>query len=340
MEKTITQSNLNTLIEKLSNDYDIYAPVVTGEFSEFALIKHLDECNLDILNTTKPLKQLFLPQSEKLFSAIGYGENLKLESRAPLNRKKIIFGAKSCDIKGVELLSNVYSSGTCKDELFIDNKNNSILIGLACLTPRDTCFCTALEINPIEEKGMDIILTKINGKYIIKTLTNNGEALLKKYNDILTDITKEDLEKKNRIIEIYKNKKQNITLDLKKIKSQFDNSFKNQIWEELSLRCINCGICTYLCPTCQCFDIHDETGKNTCMARFRTWDTCMSPDFTLMAGGHNPRSKKARRIRQRFMHKFKYYTDYFSIPYCTGCGRCIQFCPVNIDVMELLKRFQ
>lgn len=122
MEKAITQEKLAELVEKLTQDYDVYAPVVNGKFSEFLPIKHLNECNLDIINTTKPLKQLFLPQTEKLFSVIGEGENLSLKSCSPISRKRIILGAKSCDVKGVELLANVYGKGPCIDELFLDRK--------------------------------------------------------------------------------------------------------------------------------------------------------------------------------------------------------------------------
>ncbi|MBI4651113.1 4Fe-4S dicluster domain-containing protein, partial [Candidatus Desantisbacteria bacterium] len=166
-----------------------------------------------------------------------------------------------------------------------------------------------------------------------------GDDFLRKYNDMFDNPTEMDEILKKKILEsITMNKK--TLLDFKKIKPYLDKGFESSLWKDMSKRCITCGICTYLCPTCQCFDIHDETGKDWGPVRFRTWDTCMSPDFTRMAGGHNPREKKVSRIRQRFMHKFKYYFDYFSIPDCTGCGRCIQFCPVNIDVFELLQKLE
>lgn len=337
MEKIISQQNLEKLVEKLSAEYDVFAPVVRDKFSEFSPVKNLKECNLEILNTTKPLKQLFLPQSERLFSIERDGEKVTLDSRGPLKKKRIILGAKSCEVKGLELLANVYGSAEHPDELFLDRKKNTIIIGLTCDKPADTCFCIALGVNPVEEKGMDIVLTKINGEFVIKSFTRQGEDLLKEYGNLLEDASKEELDKKKKLEEVIPGK-QNVSLDLSGIKSKLDNGFDHPVWEEENLRCIACGACAYLCPVCQCFDIHDETGKGGALARYRTWDTCMSPDFTQMAGGHNPRAKKRNRFRQRFMHKFKYYPDLFNTPGCTGCGRCIQFCPVNIDIVELLKK--
>ena len=118
--------------------------------------------------------------------------------------------------------------------------------------------------------------------------------------------------------------------------------FDAPIWDEVAFSCINCGTCTFLCPTCWCFDIQDEVlGKQG--DRIRNWDACMFPLFTLHGSGHNPRDEKTQRVRQRFMHKLKYYVDkYKGGPACVGCGRCVQFCPVNIDirrVFELVNNF-
>jgi ferredoxin len=118
--------------------------------------------------------------------------------------------------------------------------------------------------------------------------------------------------------------------------------YEADFWDDIAFSCINCGTCTYLCPTCWCFDIQDEVhGKHG--IRERNWDSCMFPLFTLHGSGHNPRGQKVQRVRQRFMHKLKYYVDkYGDGIQCVGCGRCIQYCPVNIDirkVCQLMNRF-
>ena len=111
--------------------------------------------------------------------------------------------------------------------------------------------------------------------------------------------------------------------------------YKAPFWEEVAFACINCGTCTYVCPTCWCFDIQDENHGKAGM-RIRNWDSCMFPLFTLHGSGHNPRGTKLHRVRQRFMHKLKYYVDkYDSGIQCVGCGRCVRLCPVNIDIRRV-----
>ncbi|MEW6088923.1 MAG: 4Fe-4S dicluster domain-containing protein [bacterium] len=339
MEKIITKDNLSKLIEKLVTEHDVFAPVGDESYSQFRLIKRLDEANLELINTTKPLKELFLPQSEKLFSVSGSGENLAIEPKKPLERKRVIIGAKSCDVKGVELLTKVYEGGTEPDELFSERRKNTLVIGSSCITPGDTCFCKELGINPFEEEGMDLVLIKINGKYFLKSKTKQGGEFLEKFKEYFGGTSPEEIEKKKKLEEKINAGKNNI-IDINTIKSFLDKSENDPVWDELSDICVGCGICTYLCPVCQCFDIHDERKNENFCARFRTWDTCQFPDFTQMAGGHNPRGKKKQRIRQRILHKFKYYLENFATAGCTGCGRCIQLCPVNIDILELLKKFK
>jgi len=117
--------------------------------------------------------------------------------------------------------------------------------------------------------------------------------------------------------------------------------YEEPYWEDVSFSCINCGTCTYLCPTCWCFDVQDENCGN-CGIRIRNWDSCMYPLFSLHGSGHNPRGQKLQRVRQRFMHKLKYFVDkYDEGIQCVGCGRCVRYCPVNIDirrVCELMNR--
>jgi len=108
-------------------------------------------------------------------------------------------------------------------------------------------------------------------------------------------------------------------------------------WDDAAFACINCGTCTYVCPTCWCFDIQDETrGKSG--VRIKAWDSCMYPLFTIHTTGHNPRETKVQRVRQRFMHKLKYYMDkYEDGIMCVGCGRCVRSCPVNIDIRRVCQ---
>ncbi|MDO8466505.1 MAG: 4Fe-4S dicluster domain-containing protein, partial [Gallionella sp.] len=112
------------------------------------------------------------------------------------------------------------------------------------------------------------------------------------------------------------------------------------LWEEMARACIGCGICTFLCPTCHCFDINDEVQSKAPLKgqRVRTWDNCQFPDFTMHSSGHNPRENTGARLRQRVNHKFQYFHENFGMHQCTGCGRCVSGCPVGIDIVAVVNK--
>jgi ferredoxin len=184
---------------------------------------------------------------------------------------------------------------------------------------------------PFDEKGLDVILYNLKDSFLAKSLTEKGEAFLDKA-QAGKEADNASVKRAEELAQSASDKiKAHVLTDRlreKVINELFDAPF----WEEVAFSCINCGTCTYLCPTCWCFDIQDEVlGKEG--DRIRNWDSCMFPLFTLHGSGHNPRDNKFQRVRQRFMHKLKYYVDkYKNGVQCSGCGRCIRYCPVNIDI--------
>ena len=125
-------------------------------------------------------------------------------------------------------------------------------------------------------------------------------------------------------------------VNIKNLKEKLDKAFDASFWNEIHQKCLGCGICTFLCPTCYCFDITDEV-KDEQGKRIRCWDSCMFPQFTLHASGHNPRPTYRERMRQRIMHKFNYCPENYKETFCVGCGRCIRNCPVNLDIRQIIK---
>lgn len=181
-------------------------------------------------------------------------------------------------------------------------------------------------------------MADLDDKYVAKVLTEKGEKWAaacgfdtpadEKESQALFDILRKEAEKQIHV---------DVAMDKLAGKSILD-LYEAPFWDEVAFSCINCGTCTFVCPTCWCFDIQDETRHNTAV-RFRNWDTCMSPLFTHHASGHNPRGAKVQRVRQRFMHKLKYFLDkYDQGVMCVGCGRCVASCPVNIDIREVCSR--
>jgi sulfhydrogenase subunit beta (sulfur reductase) len=207
-------------------------------------------------------------------------------------------------------------------------------VGHACNAPCSSCFCTTSGCGPFHEEGLDILLVDVGDDYLVKVITEKGETLLA----AAGWDTKTDTDSNERIENMKEAAEAKITsrvsTDQLKDKSTTD-LFEASFWEDVAFACINCGTCTYVCPTCWCFDIQDET-YGLSGIRMRNWDSCMYPLFTHHGSGHNPRNTKTQRVRQRFMHKLKYYVDkYDNGIQCVGCGRCVRFCPVNIDIRRV-----
>jgi len=255
---------------------------------------------------------------------------------------RIVIGIRPCDAAAFLLVKRNFDTSEYKDPYWIKSYEATTFVGFACNAPGSTCFCTTAGCGPFHEEGLDLLVVDTEENYFIEVITEKGENLLASAGwNLETDsdaagkqIVNMKQEAEARISSLVSTDK----LREKTTTELYDAPF----WEDVAFSCINCGTCTYLCPTCWCFDIQDENYGYSGV-RMRNWDSCMYPLFTLHGTGHNPRSKKMQRVRQRFMHKLKYYVDkYENGIQCVGCGRCIRLCPVNIDirkVCELMNSF-
>ena len=186
---------------------------------------------------------------------------------------------------------------------------------------------------PCDGKGTDLMFTELGDKYYVKSIQKRKQPGRSTASISTKGIQTGWPGKKNR---------KKIEDSLReggpgRVKQVLDENFELPYWDKVFKKCLGCGICTYVCPTCHCFDIFDYVTGEFTGDRFRCWDSCMFPDFTLMAGGHNPRPSRKERVRNRFMHKLKYHLDRYNLDGCVGCGRCISKCPVNIDITQIIK---
>jgi len=221
-----------------------------------------------------------------------------------------------------------------KDPYYIAKREKATVITLACtLVPYTTCFCTSVGGGPVDSTGSDILVTDIGDAYLVEFLTPKGERLVKYFGEAKATAeaeNKKETAAKEAIGQIKS------VIPAREVKPILDVSFDHPFWDTIHKRCLACGTCTYLCPTCHCFDISDEM-KYDDGRRLRNWDSCMFPLFTKETSGHNPRPTQKERWRQRVMHKFKYYVDNFNAVACVGCGRCVMYCPVNIDIRKIVE---
>ncbi|MDY6853320.1 MAG: 4Fe-4S dicluster domain-containing protein [Thermodesulfobacteriota bacterium] len=335
--KKIKKDQLNTLFNELSKEYSVLVPTRSKGYAGYDL---WDENSGDCIgwykNTTIPLKANFFPKVEGMFRFNKGEGGYEIKEILPEEESQIIFGVRSCDARALKIIGTLFAD-TYEDPYFQKRRENAVLIGLGCNEPCDTCFCTSMEISPGESQDVDLFCTEIGDELLIETVSKEGEELLSKMKG-LSDSSDADSSKAKELREVANDKIQR-QIDTSNLKEKMRANFENrEYWENVSLKCMSCGICTYLCPTCHCFDIHDENNKKDGL-RVRNWDSCKFPLFTRMPM-ENPRHEKWRRIRQRYHHKFEYYDMNFGVIACTGCGRCIRECPVNVDVTQIITGIQ
>jgi sulfhydrogenase subunit beta (sulfur reductase) len=344
MDKILTKKALAQWGKKLGSSR-VYFPR-RSEDGRWNYVEALgdDELTLDVCQTAIPPKKLLFPQREVFaeFSETLEGDKKTLEVREvlPEDESVVIFGARPCEGRAAWLLDKVFG-GEFTDPYYWKRRNQTTLVGLACDTPpSDNCFCASVEGSPHSEEGLDVLLTDLGDRYYVRGLTEKGEKLIAAAKAIFRDPSPEDKKKVKAVHEGSDRKLKRQLRDARAISEKLKGLFDSPLWDDESMSCIRCGVCTYLCPSCHCFDISDEVESASPLQgkRVRTWDTCQFPDFTMHSSGHNPRPDKASRLRQRLYHKFRYFVDVYDKFQCVGCGRCISLCPVGIDIINVLEK--
>jgi len=333
MMKVIEKERLARLIDGLIEERKVYAPAESRGLIVFEEIESLGEACLEFGNTRVPPKSVYYPQREVLFTTTEKGGDVELKAPAPLE-ETVIFGVRPCDAHAITLLDAFFGSGEHKDTSYLSKREKITLVGLACNDPAGTCFCTSVGGGPHEKEGLDVLLVDIGDRYLIEAITERGIRLLNG-STVLRDAEERDLREAEELKTRAEAQISKIELD--GLDERLDGLFEEPVWEEIHRKCMGCGVCTFTCPTCWCFDVTDEEVPGG-TERIRFWDTCQAALFTKQGSGFNPRPSGKERMRQRVMHKFNYYPKDFGRPACVGCGRCVTSCPVNLDIREVLAK--
>ena len=340
MDKILSKKSFSQWVKTLQS-YRIYAPSKDNDIWIYQLVHKPEEINLDFPVTALAPKAIIFPQREVFLEFRQIGEDApEVKEVLPEEEPTIVFGVRPCDAKAVTLMDKVFG-GDFEDLYYWKRRNQTTLVGLACnIPPSPNCFCLSVEGSPHSKEGLDVLMTDLGDKYYTESLSKKGDEILNLGKSLFTQPKAEDNKNKEKIhADAEKQIKRHIK-DLKKIPPKLKGMWSSPFWDEEAMSCLRCGICTYMCPTCHCFDINDELQSSSPLKgkRIRTWDTCQFPDFTMHSSGHNPRPDKASRLRQRIMHKFQYFIENYQNYQCTGCGRCISNCPVGIDIIDVLDK--
>ena len=333
--KRIAYNNINNLYNEISSSKELYLPVRVKGASNFAKYENGVDVDIESLQTVKSAKDLFFPQSEDMIYFKTDGTNIEINDARKKSQSFVIFGVRACDMRSFEILDKVFLQEPV-DTMYKDKRDNGVIMTLACNAPQASCFCKVFDIDASSPKG-DVECYVKDGYMYFNPITEKGKALVESLTCLEDGDSAPVEELKNEITKKIENLPFS-NLDLSIFKG--DNLmelFNRPEWEELSKACLGCGTCTFVCPTCQCFDIKDFK-TNSGVKRFRCWDSCMYSEFTKMAA-ENPRKNQMQRFRQRFMHKLCYFPSNNDGAYsCVGCGRCVKKCPQSLNIVKVIKK--
>ncbi|RLC92641.1 MAG: sulfite reductase [Chloroflexi bacterium] len=324
MSDYISRADLLSWLEKVSQSRDLVAPVKIEDLTLFQKVERVEDIVFDPGNTDLSPKEFFFPKSEVLFYVDRSDGRVELVP-AEVEQETVIFGIRPCDAKGIAVLDLPYLEEPA-DALYRQHREKTTLVGLSCVSACPECFCTSMGTTPDDASNVDIMLTEVEEGFIVQVVTEKGKALLPE--GLLS--SKEVSPPAAPSV---------ASVPSEGIAEKMHQVFDSPYWDRLADRCLHCNVCSYVCPTCYCFDVRDLRSGGR-VERVRSWESCQSPGFTKIAGGYDPRAAKGPRLRQRFAHKLLYFVEKFGVTHCVGCGRCVRSCPVNIDIREVIQDVQ
>ena len=330
----ISKKDLGKLLSRWGQEFTVFVPSrETGQVA-WAKWDGTDTSFIDwYRNTVVSAKANFLLPVEEIFSFQKDTEGYHIDLPALDGHKQLLFGIRPCDARALSIIDPIFEE-LYEDPYYLSRRKNAVLVGLGCTNPYESCFCTSMGTSPTESADVDLMLVDIGKEFLIEEVTEKGKELIAQTKG-LKEATKDD-EAKGKQSKKTAYDRVTRKLDTEGIKDKLLASFDDEeFWEKTAAKCISCGICTLLCPTCYCFDINDEMVKQE-GTRFRSWDSCGFPNYTKMPM-ENPRQEKWRRVRQKVCHKYEFYPMTFNVIACTGCGRCIRLCPVNWDITQVIE---
>ena len=355
--RIIKLDNLFRLMSRFLEDREVIAPI-QGHGGEviFYPIESIEDVAWDwtYVNTVLPPKRFFLPQTEELFHYIKKGQTYEITPTYN-DRVRMIYGIRPCDVNALIFLDRFFGGGSIgreapyrgvnsfQDNYYAIRRANTFIIAFGCHQPGEHCFCICCDGGPFLKEGFDLQLTQMGeDEYIVEVGSARGLKIVYGHEDLFRLATERESKKLIQIMDEAILKFKNTRAYLSKaIKNITLNQVPDELWENLGDRCQDCGGCSYVCPTCCCYNVVDVPVKANEGLRVRTWDSCAFAGFTKMAGGDNPRSEKKDRLKRRFFHKLSYqYIRKNGTHGCVGCGRCVTTCFANISMPAIVEKIR
>ncbi|MBN2430563.1 MAG: 4Fe-4S dicluster domain-containing protein [Acidobacteria bacterium] len=328
-----------TFVENLARSHRLVGPVARpgNQISFEYLDDHWRDMVLDYPPSQYPPKSILFPRRETLLTFTINGEPPQVSATVTAE-PTAIFGIHACDLHGIRCLDMVFADGV-PDPYYHARRAAALLIGVSC-RPDAECFCASMGTLFPPEGGFDLFLTDLDTAWLVQVGSEKGAAALAD-NVECREATAEQIRQGQERLAARALQQKGIHIRVEHLPLLFGGEYHDPIWDELGERCISCGECNFVCPTCYCFDVADEMDPHdsTSGRRVRTWDACQLPDFAVVAGGKNYRDTAAQRNRHRFYRKFLYPVLKYKKSFCVGCGRCVRSCPVDIQIVDTVNHF-
>jgi ferredoxin len=315
----LEEAELGAFITALAKRYRVFAPVRTDAV-RFQPVQ--DGQAIDLAeNSYVPPKGFFFARQEPLFRFDGAKLEMPLEPVEP----RVFFGVRRCDLNAINHQDIVYMEEG-RDPYYARRREATVLIGYHCSTPPSRyCFCGSMKLKDCQ----DLMLVQRPGYFLVDVGSEGGRRLMKEFPAFFRD-SAEALQAEDRVTPGTNGL---ATTDIAAL-------YGDKRWEEAVQNCLSCGACTALCPTCYCYEISDdvELGQPGRGTRLRCWSSCQLKEFTRVAGDVYTRASRSERFRHRIYHQIEYFRERYNVTMCTGCGRCIGYCPTRIDWVGAVNR--
>lgn len=332
----LDKARLNDWLLRVKQNQRLVAPVADADgVIDWREVEDPEQIVLQTGVPDMPLKKLFTPPSEVLLRYGYRGERAGVVATPPPSEPFAVFGVRPCDAYAMAVADTVYLSDM-PDPYYQARRDAGTIIAVNCTAAVPECFCACLNDVLTEAPGADVLLTALNGEYLVEALSHKGEALLAATAPDLPQATEADGERKLAVARATA-EAQTRKVDVEGLTERVRAAYGDEeFWKAHSEACVGCGVCTFLCPTCTCFDVRDDAVSGRGL-RYRCWDTCQFADFAREASGHDPKSQQWMRQRNRICHKFWYSVERGGPISCVGCGRCLRGCAGHSDIVETLE---
>ena len=336
--RIIEKMDLKNLFEALKAGNTIVGPVETGigrngdQLFAFEQVYDFEKLRLDYSTTRLPAKRYFLPFREDLAVFRMEGDDWHKTIDYHSDRPHVFFGLHACDINALNKLDKVLMGSVYPMPYYTAKRQNMFIIGIDCV-PRPSCFCRSMGANTALH-GFDMFLTDIGDRYFVELLSAAAYNHLK---NIKTTAPEETDHIQYMKIAAEKNKKFTTRVDSTDLAKILDMEFQSDVWKQWGDRCLGCGTCANVCPTCYCYGVEEHVNVDLKGAgKVKTLYSCNLLDFAEVAGGHNFRPERHVRLKYRYYHKHRGFVEAYEESLCVGCGRCGDACLAGITVPEVI----